>query len=121
MAEPTTTYFLSDEMRSGIAATTGCHNTCMEAVSYSLRQGGELAAQGHVLLLMDCADVCRTAADVLLRGTTMQMRVCALCADVCDICADHCARFKDDGFMRACVDACRECAKACRQIAGSAA
>lgn len=120
MAHHTTSYQLTDTMRNCIEACGGCHDTCEQTLSYCLEQGGDHASAGHIRLMLDCSQVCRATADVMLRASTLHERLCALCAEVCDLCADDCERFDDDR-MRACATVCRRCADACRQTAGSAA
>jgi hypothetical protein len=76
----------------------------------------------HLRLLMDCALICQTSADFMLRESTFYARVCGACADICETCADACADISDDDRMKDCVALCRECATVCRDmsVSGSA-
>jgi hypothetical protein len=67
---------------------------------------------------MDCAVLCRTSADLLLRGSGLHRDVCAVTADACDFCAESSGRLAGDELMRRCAEACRRCGAACRQVAG---
>jgi hypothetical protein len=67
--------------------------------------------------MMDCADICHTSANFMIRGSDLHGHVCAACAEVCQRCADDCARMADDLRMKACADTCRHCAESCRQMA----
>jgi hypothetical protein len=96
------------------------HDSCLELVSYCLEQGGRHAAAEHIRLLLDCADICRTSADFMLRGSDFYTRTCGICAEVCERCAEDCARFGDD-TMDICAANCRKCAESCRQMAGRTA
>ncbi|WP_221939008.1 four-helix bundle copper-binding protein [Mycobacterium sp. KBS0706] len=64
--------------------------------------------------LAACADICRSAADIMLIGSEHHRRVCAACAEICDACAADCERV---GEMQDCVDACRRCSESCRAMA----
>jgi hypothetical protein len=64
----------------------------------------------------DCAEICRSAADFMLRGSTQYREVCALCASICEACAKHC---EDAGAPEECVRSCRGCAESCRSLAGA--
>jgi hypothetical protein len=63
------------------------HRTCVEAMLYCLGRGGAFADADHIRLLPDCADICQTTADFMLRQSPLHGSVCAVCAEVCDQCA----------------------------------
>lgn len=107
------------DMSRHVAAALECHRTCEETITYCLEQGGRHAEAAHIRLMTDCADICRTAADFMVRGSQFHSQICAVCADVCDACADDCATFGEDAQMTKCVQACRECARLCREMAGA--
>ena len=96
-----------------------CHHVCIEAVQHCLEKGGRHAEASHVRLLLDCAQICQTSADFLLRGSDLHPLTCGACAEVCARCAEACDRMGDDEAMRRCAEACRRCAESCRQMAGS--
>lgn len=106
-------------LRECIARCQACHSACVETIQHCLTRGGEHAAPAHIRLMIDCAQVCTLAADVMLRGSEGHVRVCFVCAEFCQECADDCERLgRDDPGMQACVEACRACALACREAAG---
>lgn len=112
---------LDNRVQECIGACSGCHNLCLDTVAHCLDLGGPHASREHVGLLLDCADLCRTTADVMLRGSARHALVCAVCADVCQQCADECERLGgDDQLMRQCADLCRRCAASCREMVGAA-
>lgn len=86
-------------------------NQCLET-------GGDHVAPEHFRLMINCADICRTAADFMLSSSRLHGQVCAACAEVCDACAVSCENLGD---MERCVRACRECAQNCRAMAHAAA
>ena len=107
---------LKDDIQRCIEACSSCHDDCLEAVPHCLSMGGAHAEPGHVRLLLDCAEICQTAASFMLRHSDLHERTCLVCADVCDACATACERF-DDPRMKSCAASCRECADACRRTA----
>ncbi len=84
------------------------------AMNHCLETGGDHVAPKHFRLMADCAAMCATTADFMLRGSEFHGASCALCADVCEACAASCAGL--DG-MEPCVEACHACAAQCRAMA----
>ncbi len=111
---------LGTEMEQCIKLCEECHHTCLETITYCLGQGGKHAEASHIGLLLDCATICHTSTDFMLRGSQLHGRICAVCAEVCERCAQDCEQFGDDTQMRACADACRRCAESCRRMATAA-
>jgi hypothetical protein len=111
---------MSEEMQRCIQACLDCHRICLETVTHCLQMGGKHADPAHIRLLLDCAEICQTSANFMLRGSDLHGRTCAVCAEVCERCAQDCAQF-DDAQMKACAEACRRCAESCRRMAGTAA
>jgi hypothetical protein len=97
-----------------------CHEVCLRTISYCLQQGGRHAEASHIRLMLDCAQICATSADFMIRGSGLHRLTCGACAEVCDRCAEDCARMGDDETMRRCADACRRCADSCNRMAGHA-
>jgi hypothetical protein len=109
----------STEMQTCIDDCQECWTMCTETVQHCLQKGGRHADEKHIILLLDCADICRTAADFMLRGSDMYPQVCEVSTEVCDRCADSCQQMADDEMMRDCAEVCRRCAESCRQMAGA--
>jgi hypothetical protein len=112
---------MEQEMQQCIQNCLSCHSICLSTVTHCLQQGGHHAGSGHIRLLLDCAEICQTSANFMLRGSDLHPRTCGVCAEVCTRCAEDCARFGDDAQMQACAAACRRCADSCRYMAGMAA
>lgn len=111
---------VSPEMQSCIEECLECHRICVETAAHCLALGGKHASAEHMRTLLDCADICRTSADFMLRGSRHHQATCGVCATVCDACAASCEQMgADDDLMRRCAQACRRCAESCRQMAGS--
>ena len=102
------------EMRECINNCTACHQICLQTIQHCLSMGGQHAAQGHIRTMADCAQICATSADFMLRASEIHGRVCGVCAEACRRCADDCARLaQGDRMMNECADACRRCAESC--------
>ncbi len=113
---------LSSDMEQCIANCTNCHRVCAETLGHCLQIGGKHAELRHIRLLMDCAQICQTSADFMIRGSELHPRVCALCADLCERCAQDCERVdRNDEQMKACADLCRRCAESCGKMASAPA
>ena len=110
-------HHLTDEMRRCAEQCRECHAVCVETVHHCLEQGGRHAEAGHVRLLLDCAQICDTSGDFLLRGSELHTETCRACAEVCTRCAESCERVGGDDVMKRCAEVCRRCAESCRQMA----
>jgi len=97
-----------------------CYRTCLHtAMNHCLVAGGPHTEPEHFRLMINCADLCRTAAEFMLSNSHMHAAVCEACAEVCHACADSCEQI---GGMDECVQACRNCMDSCHQMAqGSSA
>lgn len=96
-----------------------CHSVCLSTISHCLAKGGDHAAPHHIRLLQDCAQICMTSADFMLRGSPLDQMICRICGGVCELCADECAKMADDDAMVLCAETCRRCAKSCGEMAGA--
>jgi hypothetical protein len=96
-----------------------CHEVCLSTIPYCLEQGGRHAEEVHITLFLDCATICQTAADFMLRGSDEQAHLCMACAAICERCAEDCDQFIRDEVMQACADVCRSCADACEQLSST--
>jgi len=105
----------SAEMNQCIAHCTACHAVCLETIGYCLAAGGRHAEEQHITLLASCADICRTSADMMLRGADVHPYTCAACASICEQCADSCSRLGDPDMAK-CAEACRLCAESCADM-----
>jgi hypothetical protein len=104
------------EMQQCIQNCLDCHRICMETVAHCLQMGGKHADAAHITTLLDCAEICQTSANFMLRGSAFHARTCAVCADVCTRCAEECEQM-DGEQMQACAAACRRCAESCQRMA----
>jgi hypothetical protein len=117
LTSPVHLHDISSDGQQCIQHCLDCHNSCLNTVSYCLQQGGQHSDSAHIVMMLDCADLCQTSANFMLRKSGFHMQVCNLCAEMCDRCAADCQRFSDDMQMQACADMCRRCAQSCRSMA----
>ncbi|MCL4534652.1 MAG: four-helix bundle copper-binding protein [Bacteroidetes bacterium] len=110
---------MSTAMQDCIKDCQECETTCTESIDYCLQLGGKHAEASHIRSLMDCAEICRTSAGYMLRGSEQYQLVCGTCAEVCERCEQSCRQFGDDTMMQECAEACRRTAQSCRQMAGT--
>jgi hypothetical protein len=107
-----------DAIESCVVACGNCSRVCLGHVRHCLELGGDHGEPAHIAGLLTCANICRTAAELMTIDSEWHPTVCDLCAQVCEECADACAAMDD---MEACVAACRQCAQACRIMVGEMA
>jgi hypothetical protein len=105
----------SNEVLECIKDSLDCYQSCTETAVKCLTMGGMHAEKEHLNLLMDCAKICNTNADFMLRNSTYSPQTCGITADICDECADTCDRFEED-FMKDCAHVCRRCSESCREM-----
>jgi len=106
------------EMQSCIEACTHCHATCLHtAMMHCLERGGAHVEATHFRLMMDCAAICQTSANMQLSGSPFHRALCGICADICEACAKSCETV---GGMDACVKACHDCAASFRKMCAKA-
>ena len=68
------------EMRACIANCLNCHSVCLATITHSLEMGGQHAEAAHIRLMLDCAEICQTSANFMLRGSELLSRTCGVCA-----------------------------------------
>lgn len=101
-----------------IDACLKCHSVCLSMVmTHCLEMGGKHVEPAHLRTMLDCADICQTSANFMLRGSALHARICRVCAEVCMACAKSC---EEVGDMQRCVEACHHCANACHEMASMA-
>lgn len=108
---------MDDSMNEDIMRMLECYKSCTKSITHCLEMGGEHASSEHINLLMDCAAICKLAADFAIRGSSNHPALCRLCADICRQCADQCEQMAgDDEEMQKCAEKCRECAEVCDRM-----
>ena len=109
---------IDHEMEVCIENCTECHRICLETMEYCLGMGGKHADAEHIALLADCAQICQTSADFMIRDSRLHQQICAACAAVCRRCADDCAALgAGDEQMQECAEQCAICEESCAEMA----
>ena len=112
---------MSEEMRNCIENCLDCHRLCVETTTHCLTMGGRHAEASHIRGLLDCAQICATSADFMLRQSSHHAYTCGVCAEICKRCADDCERLAGgDPLMLRCAEMCRRCAESCHGMSQSA-
>jgi hypothetical protein len=108
-------------MEHAITDALECSRICEETLAYCLQQGGRHVEPEHIKLMVDCAEICRTTAAFMERGSRYMAEISRFSAQVCQDCAEDCATFGGDEQMMRCAEVCRRCAESCREMAGASA
>lgn len=95
-----------------------CYLSCNEMLRHCLEMKGEHSNPDHLLLLVDCADICQVLLNFNYINSNAAKRVAELCAQICERCAASCAEFKEDPEMEECSAICKKCAQSCRELSG---
>jgi hypothetical protein len=104
-------------MQGCIEDCLNCHAVCAMTVQYCLTEGGEKADPDLVGVLLDCAEICQTSANFMLRGSPYHALTCSACADICRACEEICRSVSDDEQLEHCAGVCAECAESCDRMA----
>jgi hypothetical protein len=121
-AHPSPGHHTDDEMTKCIQLCRECHAMCTQTISHCLKLGGRHAAPDHIRLMEDCAQMCATAADYMLRESPFHDRICRLCSDLCKQCGKDCEEVAgDDQMVKQCLEMCRKCAGSCDRMASTVA
>jgi len=108
---------LSQGVLNCIDLCTECHQTCFNtAMTQCIQMGGKHIEPEHFHLMINCAEICQTSANVMLSGSTLHGAVCASCAEFCFACAESCRQVGD---MEGCVQICQRCGESCEDMAKS--
>lgn len=92
------------------------HRRCLETASYSIGRDPAPASAQHIAILLDCAELCQSTANSMLRKSPQHALFCEACARLCEICAEACLAQGSDARLRVCAETCRDCARSCRDM-----
>ncbi|WP_377369060.1 four-helix bundle copper-binding protein [Phenylobacterium ferrooxidans] len=93
------------------------HRSCLTSARHVLEQPQLNAPAELVALLQDCAELCQTTANSMVRGAPTHTLLCGACADLCAACAQACDAYKNDTVLTLCAVTCRDCGAACGHMA----
>jgi hypothetical protein len=106
-----------DELQHCIEECLNCHAVCTMTAQYCLSEGEEYADVNLVGVLLDCAEICQTSANFMLRGSPHHVITCAACAELCRACEEACRSISGDERMTHCAEICAACAESCERMA----
>ncbi len=96
------------------SAIEACGRCAQECEHYASEFAGSIG--NCVRLCVDTAQLCRTTASFLSRGSQFTPAITKLCAEVCQACAMECEK-APDALLGECAAICRNCAEECLKIA----
>lgn len=106
-----------DAMQECIEECLNCHAVCTMTLQHCLATGGERAEVNLVGILLDCAEICQTSANFMLRGSPYHVITCASCAELCRACEEACRSVASDEQLGHCAEVCASCAESCDRMA----
>ena len=99
--------------RTCIEACLHCMSISNHCASSCLQEKDVDAMAQCIRLDMECAAICRTAAELMTMGSQHANAICQICADICQACAEECEKHMTMDHCRQCATACRTCAEEC--------
>ncbi|MBO0790361.1 MAG: four-helix bundle copper-binding protein [Ktedonobacteraceae bacterium] len=111
MAQPTT---LSPAVQGMIEDCTRdcltCHIVCLDTAMQALQK--EKHDTHHIRTMLDCSEICQTAAHYMLRNSPFYGSICEVCAQICT----HCGEMCEKAGLTDPANACRACAVSCQNL-----
>ena len=104
-------------MAACVQACEEVHDACEHAVQDTHKKSTVYSDVHHIGILLDCAQMARTARDFVLRQSEMHDVTCHACAEICLACARKCYALGESRL----VELCHHCASLCRNPHGVAA
>jgi hypothetical protein len=78
---------LGEEIQECILKCLDCRSLCLKLVDHCRQPEGAKSRRLDAPLLLNCSEICATAARFMLRGSEFCAQLCLLCASVCKSCA----------------------------------
>lgn len=103
-------------MKDCIDLCTASHVMCLETANHVANSAGSSASAQLIALLNDCAEICQSTANSMVRASALHPILCRACSEACERCARDCERQSGDPQLANCAATCRRCASSCRQM-----
>ncbi len=100
------------EIQQCIQDCLNCHATCKRTAEACKRAGGEHGKDEHVYMLLDCAEICLTAAHFMQHDSPLYGYVCQAALQVANHTAEECERSGDTD----CANVCHTCVDSLQQV-----
>ncbi|MBD1395096.1 four-helix bundle copper-binding protein [Mucilaginibacter glaciei] len=107
---------LHQKFKDCIAAGLACAVACNHCAISCLSEKDVKMMAKCIGLDLECAAVCRSAAELMSLGSNYSVQLCRICSDACKACAEECNKH-DMKHCQECAAACRDCASACEAMA----
>jgi hypothetical protein len=91
-----------------------CAEECSHCATACLDEEDVKMLVRCIRLDVDCAEICRTVASFMSRGSEHAPHLLEECAEICEDCAQECEKHGHMDHCARCAEACRQCAEACR-------
>ncbi len=103
-----------------IQACLQCMQACNVCTVASLQNAEVNSFARCIQLNMECAAICRSAAELMSLNSTFSGRLIELCMDICNDCAAENGLHASLGVgaCRICAEACLHCATVCSTLPG---
>ena len=99
-----------------IEMLNNCVASCNYCTASCLNEDDVKMMVECIRLDMDCAEICRTTANLLARGSEHGSHLLQECAEICSKCASECEKHAPQmAHCKACAEACRKCEDACKK------
>jgi hypothetical protein len=98
---------ISKEVQQCIEACRECQRCCV-----ALETSGGVDSK-TIKTAKDCAEICQTCANFVMRDSQFAAGIRKLCAEACKACAAACEKASRGSIAQECGAACRRCAEAC--------
>ncbi|WP_313758881.1 four-helix bundle copper-binding protein [Atlantibacter hermannii] len=105
-----------DDYKKCIEACYLCAAACDNCAASCLEEQNLEMMRDCIRIDMQCANICRLAAQFMALKSDSAGELCRLCAEVCQKCGDECGKHQHD-HCQACAKACHHCAEQCRKMA----
>lgn len=107
---------MSEALKKCIEACYLCAAACDNCAASCLEEDDLDMMRDCIRTDIQCASLCRLAAQFMTLKSEHAKKVCMLCAELCQECGDVCARHEHDHCQQ-CAKACHHCAEQCRNMA----
>lgn len=102
-----------------VEACNGCATACQHCILACLEEENVSHLKRCIQLDLECAALCRSAAEIMTLKSVHSGEICKICAVACHACAEECEKHAQMGMghCRVCAEACRKCAQVCEEVA----
>lgn len=111
-----------EKFQNCIKECDSCAVACSHCATECLKEDQVKHLAKCIQLDMECAAICRSAAEIMSLGSYYSHLICQICADASNACAEECEKHAKTGMKhcRECAEACRQCAAACKEMMAAA-